>query len=130
MNVLLDTCAVIWAVSEPESLSQTARDVLGAGDTSVFVSPITCAELACLQERSRIAINGHWRTWFNRCLSANNWQVLDITVPVVQEAYSLPETFHRDPADRLLVGTARLHDLVLITADARILTYPHVKTLW
>ena len=130
MNVLLDTCAVIWAVSEPESLSQTARDVLGAGDTSVFVSPITCAELACLQERNRIAINGHWRTWFSRCLSANNWQVLDITLPVVQEAYSLPETFHRDPADRLLVGTARLHDLVLITADAHILTYPHVKTLW
>ncbi len=130
MNVLLDTCAVIWAVSEPESLSQVARDVLSAGDTSVFVSPITCAELACLQERNRIAINGHWRTWFNRCLSLNNWQVLDITVSVVQEAYSLPETFHRDPADRLLVGTARLHDLVFVTADTRILTYPHVKTLW
>ena len=130
MNVLLDTCAIIWTASEPESLSQAARDVLGAEDTSVFVSPIACAELACLQERNRIAIKGHWKTWFNRCLSANNWQVLDITVAVVQEAYSLPETFHRDPVDRLLVGTARLHDLVLVTADGRILNYPHVKTLW
>ena len=130
MNVLLDTCAVIWAVSEPEGLSQAARDILIAGDTSVFVSPITCAELACLQERNRIDIKGHWKTWFNRCLSVNKWQVLDITVSVVQEAYSLPEAFHRDPADRLLVGTARLHDLVLVTADARLLAYPHVKTLW
>jgi len=130
VNVLLDTCVVIWAASEPERLSDPARDLLTAADTLVSVSPITCMELACLQERKRIAIKGHWRTWFDRCLSVNHWQVCDITVPVVQEAYSLPEVFHRDPADRLLVGTARVHDLVLVTSDDRILNYPHVKTLW
>jgi PIN domain nuclease of toxin-antitoxin system len=130
VNVLLDTCAVIWAASDPESLSTTAHAVLSARDTDVCVSPITCAELCCLQERKRIAIKGHWKTWFSRCLSDSNWRVVDITLSVVQEAYSLPEMFHRDPVDRILVGTARLHDLVLITADHRILDYPHVKTLW
>jgi len=130
LNVLLDTCAVIWAMSEPESLSDRAREILSAGDTAVCISPIVCAELACLQERRRIAIKGHWKTWFNRCLGANRWQVVDITVAVVQEAYSLPESFHRDPVDRILVGTARLHDLAIVTADSRILSYPHVNTLW
>jgi len=130
VNVLLDTCVFIWAASEPTGLSSPAREVLSACDTAVFVSPLTCAELACLQEKKRIAINGHWRTWFSRCVSANGWQVLDITLSVVQEAYSLPETFHRDPVDRLLVGTARVHDMVIVTGDSRILNYPHVKTLW
>lgn len=42
----------------------------------------------------------------------------------------LPGDFHRDPADRIIVATARLHDIVLITKDRRMLAYPHVKTLW
>ncbi len=91
---------------------------------------MVCAELCCLQERKRIAIRGHWRIWFNRCLEVNRWRVLDITLPVIQEAYSLPEHFHRDPADRILVATARLHALTIVTADRRILDYPHVNTLW
>lgn len=130
MNVLLDTCAVIWSVSEPEALSVAARTVLSAADTSVHVSPITCAELCCLQERKRISIDGHWKTWFSCCLRDNGWRVVDITLPIVQEAYSLPETFHRDPVDRLLVGAARVRGLTLLTADRRLLEYPHVDTLW
>jgi len=130
MRLLLDTCAVIWAVSEPDKLSEAASSALTAADAFVHVSPITCAELCCLQERGRILIEGHWRTWFNRCLSDNGWRVLDITLPVVQEAYSLPEAFHRDPVDRLLAGTARVHRLTVLTADRRLLDYPHVETLW
>jgi PIN domain nuclease of toxin-antitoxin system len=130
VNVLLDTCVVIWAASEPNSLSAPARELLTAEDTLAWVSPITCAELACLQARKRISIKGHWRTWFNRCIGANGWQLRDITLSVVQEAFSLPDEFHRDLVDRLLVGTARVHDLVLVTGDARILNYPHVKSLW
>jgi PIN domain nuclease of toxin-antitoxin system len=130
VNVLLDTCTIIWSASQLESLAKAASGVLAARETSVFVSPIACAELACLQDRKRIAVQGHWKSWFNRCLGDNQWQVLDITLSIVQGAYSLPEAFHRDPMDRLLVGTARVHDLVLVTADVRILSHPHVKALW
>ena len=44
------------------------------------------------------------------------------------EAYALPGTFHRDPADRVLVATARRDGLTLVTADDRILAYPHLRT--
>ena len=47
---------------------------------------------------------------------------------VAMEAYALPGTFHRDPADRVLVATARRDGLTLVTAGARILAYPHVRT--
>jgi PIN domain nuclease of toxin-antitoxin system len=121
---------MIWAVSDPDALPEVVREALTARDTGVGVSVISCAELACLQDRKRIAINEHWKTWFNRCIEINRWRVWDINLRVIQEAYSLPDSFHPDPADRVLVATARLHDLTLVTADARIRNYPHVLSLW
>jgi PIN domain nuclease of toxin-antitoxin system len=48
----------------------------------------------------------------------------------MEEAYSLPETFHRDPADRIVVATARALNAPVVTADEKILGYPHVDTIW
>ena len=61
---------------------------------------------------------------------AHAWQAVDIDVAIIQEAYSLPGNFHRDPADRILVATCRLRGLALLTADRLILDYPHVTALW
>jgi PIN domain nuclease of toxin-antitoxin system len=47
-----------------------------------------------------------------------------------EEAYSLPEPFHPDLVDRIMVATARVHDLVPLTADRKILDYPHVRSAW
>ena len=54
---------------------------------------------------------------------------LDLTHEIAWEAYNLPGRFHNDPADRILVATARLMKLTLVTADNLILRYPHVKTM-
>lgn len=130
MKILLDTCAVIWSAAQPEFLSPVAAEALVASGNCVNVSPVSCAELCCLQERGRIDIQGHWKTWFNRCVNDNGWFVRDVDLSVVEEAYSLPEEFHRDPVDRILVGTARIFGMTLVTADRRLLDYPHVNTLW
>ena len=53
--------------------------------------------------------------------------VMDDAVAI--EAYALPGRFHADPADRLLVATARVHGLTLVTADKRILKYPEVRVI-
>lgn len=129
MNVLLDTCCVIWAVSEPESLGPSVRQILGADDTQVHVSCMSCAEIACLTERGRIVLDRHWKPWFDHYTTLNGWRILDTTLDVVQEAWSLPGEFHRDPVDRILVATSRLHRLRLLTADRKILGYPHVEAM-
>ena len=54
---------------------------------------------------------------------------IDLTNEIGWEAYNLPGRFHNDPADRLLVATARVRNLTLVTGDDLILRYPHVKTL-
>ena len=128
MNVILDTCALIWCVSEPDKLSVEARTVLVARDTEVYVSAISCAEIACLAEAGKIEIKQHWRTWFDRAISENGWSVVDVDLETVQEAFSLPGVFHRDPADRFIVAAARLRRLHLLTGDRRILDYPHVRS--
>jgi PIN domain nuclease of toxin-antitoxin system len=55
-------------------------------------------------------------------------QTVPMSHEVATEAYALPGSFHRDPADRLLVAAARRSGLTLVTADDRILAYPHVHT--
>lgn len=72
----------------------------------------------------------HWRTWFNRAIRDNGWTVLSIDVETVQEAYALPGEFHRDPADRFIVAAARLRRMAVVTADRKIMDYPHVESVW
>ena len=130
MTVVLDTCAIIWAVSDPARLPDRAAGILQAEDTAVCVSAISCAEIACAATRGRIEIDRHWRLWFRLHVELNGWTVLPIDLECVEEAFALPEPFHRDPADRLIVATARGLSAPVVTADARILAYPHVRTVW
>ena len=130
MTVVLDTCAIVWAVSDPARLPDAVAETLTAGDTRVCVSAISCAEIACASQRGRIDIDRHWRSWFRHYVELNGWTVLPIDLDTVEEAYALPDPIHRDPADRLIVAAARGLSAPVVTADERILEYPHVKTLW
>ena len=130
MEVLLDTCGILWSVLEPENLSQRAREVLADDNTEVSVSPLSCAEIACLVERGRVELDQHWKPWFNHFIRHNDWQVIDVDLSIIQEAYSLPGDFHRDPADRILTATARVRGLGIITGDSKLISYPHVETIW
>ncbi len=130
MQILLDTCAIIWSVAEPKQLSPAARDTLTLDETEVWISPISCAEVACAADRGRITLDRHWRLWFRYYVDLNNWQLKNIDLDVMEEAYSLPEPFHQDPADRIIVATARKMGCPIITSDQKILNYPHVQTIW
>jgi len=130
MQILLDTCAIIWSIGEPERLSDSARSTLTLADTEVWVSPISCAEIACAADRGRISLDRHWRLWFRHFVEMNQWCLRDIDLDLMEEAYSLPAPFHQDPADRIIVATARHMGCPIITADRKILDYPHVNTIW
>ena len=130
MTVLLDTCAILWSVSSPDRLSAPARTVLEAPDTQVAVSAISSAEIACGVERGRIDLDRHWKTWFRTYVGLNEWQCLPVDLATIEEAYSLPPPFHADPSDRIIVASARIQAIPIVTADKRILDYPHVDTIW
>jgi len=129
MSLLLDTCAILWLSGDANRLSRKARQrVLDPGE-SIFISAISGGELACLSAKGRIVLPVHWRRWFRQAIEENGWKALPIELEVIEEAYSLPDQFHADPADRILVATARLNRFTLLTTDERILEYPHVPSL-
>lgn len=127
--ILLDTCALLYLAAAPERLTSQALELVGSPDQIVHCSPIVAAELACLQERGKIQLPQHWKKWFRTQAERNGWNIIPISLDIVEEAYSLPGPIHRDPADRIIIATARLEDLTIITTDRLILDYPHVKSL-
>ncbi len=129
MNLLLDTCAILFlAIDDPCVRDSTRRSIREA--ERIFVSPISSAELACLQERGRIKLPVHWKPWFREAIETNGWGIKPISLKIMEEAYSLPGSFHADPADRILTATARLEDLVLLSTDRKLLDYPHLQARW
>lgn len=130
MKLVLDTCALLWAVASPKELSARAKKLLQDEATEVFVTPMSCAEIACLVERKKIQIDRHWKLWFRHFVDQNGWEVVPIDLPIIEESYSLPGDFHRDPVDRILVATTRLFDAHILTADQKIRDYPHVRSEW
>jgi PIN domain nuclease of toxin-antitoxin system len=129
MKLILDTCAILWSVADPEKLSAHAREMMTIDSTEVYVSPISSAEIACGVDRRKIELDRHWKIWFRHFLALNGWHIVPIDLAIMEEAYSLPESFHSDPADRVIVATARLNSLVVVTGDSKILHYPHVNTI-
>ena len=90
---------------------------------------MSAAEVACACERDRLKLDRHWKIWFRYVVSENQWEVLPVSLSIIEEAWSLPDRFHPDPADRVIVATARLMDMHVVTGDKKILSYPHVDTL-
>ena len=130
MRLLLDTCVILWANSDMLRLSRRVKAILEHEESEAFYSPMSCGEIARSAQRNRIVIDRHWRAWFRHFVELNGWQEIPVDLEIIEEAYSLPEPFHTDPMDRILVATARVHGLTLLTADKAILNYPHVRTLW
>ena len=70
------------------------------------------------------------RQWFAAAIREPFVVLQPLTIDITHESNHLPGEFHRDPADQIIVATARVQRLTLITADPRILAYPHVRCLW
>jgi PIN domain nuclease of toxin-antitoxin system len=126
VKILLDTHVWIWSQESPEQLGPTARSAVTDEDNALFVCPVSSLEIARLTWCGRLTLAGRLQTWVAESLCALLADTIPLTHEIAVAAYDLPGEFHRDPADRMLVATARVHDLTLMTADERLLAYPHV----
>ncbi|MEO7724891.1 MAG: type II toxin-antitoxin system VapC family toxin [Chthoniobacterales bacterium] len=129
MKLLLDTHVWIWSHEAVEKLGRKAKAALSDLEQQSFVSAISTFEIARLIARKRLRFRQTFLRWQADSLSELHASPLEVTHEIAWEAYNLPGTFHNDPADRILVATARMLDLALVTADDLILRYAHVKTI-
>ena len=122
MKLLLDTHILVWWVSEPRRMSPKQRRALSRASaaTPLCVSDISLWEVAGLSERSRVRLSMPLRDWLESATAPPLVRRLPISPAVAAEVASLPLTLDWDPADRIIVATARIHGLRLVTADERI----------
>lgn len=85
--------------------------------------------MAKLVERGRLQLTLPAEIWLAQALALPGIQMIELTPRIVVESTQLPGEFHRDPADQMIVATARVYNVPLLTADGKILSYPHVQTI-
>jgi len=82
-----------------------------------------------LVSKNRLKLSEPAQVWLDRVLAIPTVRVLEVTPQILLDSTQLPDDFHGDPADRIIVSTARAHRLALLTTDAKILTYKHVHSV-
>jgi len=131
-SYLLDTCATIW-IANDEPLSQSAFDQLSSDfDGRIFVSPITAWEVAQLVAKGKLALSINPQVWFKKLFDSPDIVQAELSASVLISSTMLPDITIADPADRILIATAREFGFTLVTRDHDILKYGqlgHVKVL-
>ena len=129
--ILLDTHTWIWAHSATKLLSDEAKNRIKQTPTDQrAIASISIWEFAMLMAKERINVKINARRWLNNAIHKSGLKVIALTPEIAIEACNLPGEFHKDPADRIIVATARTQNCELLTKDRKILEYPHVNTLW
>lgn len=124
-GLLLDTHVWLWHASGDTRLTPALRRLIDRTD-GLWFSPIAVWEIGLLLERGRIRLTTSLQDWVATRREERPMEEAALNAEVAVEALtiSLP---HRDPADRLLLATARVYDLTLITTDAHLIGHPNTR---
>lgn len=130
--IVLDTHALVWWISRDETLSRKARKVIEKemAEGEIVISAISAWEIAMLVEREKLVLSMEVERWMATVAEIEAVRIVPMDVEVLVKSVNLPGEFHRDPADRMIVATARKFAAPLVTKDEKIRAYPHVKTIW
>lgn len=131
MTALLDTHILIWWVNGGHRLSPVQQEVIesASAEAPLLVSDISLWEVATLHSLGRIELTIPLRVWLDKAVAPPLVRRYGISPAIAAELATLPDSFHRDPADRILVASARVLGATLLTQDRRIIDAALVATL-
>ncbi|WP_454725830.1 MULTISPECIES: type II toxin-antitoxin system VapC family toxin [Cupriavidus] len=130
--IVLDTHTLVWWVAGDETLSKTAKAAIDRelDGGQIIVSAISAWEIAMLVEREKLVLSMDVENWLATVAEIEAVHFLPIDIGIAIKSVDLPGEFHKDPADRMIVATARKLAAPLVTKDEKIRAYKHVKTIW
>ena len=118
-------------MTEPENLSKTTITTIKQTKSDQrMIASISIWEFAMMAAKKRIRLKVSLAKWLSRALKETGLGVIEISPEIAIDASNLPGNFHKDLADRLIVATARVNNLQLVTKDEKMLSYPHVDAVW
>lgn len=127
MKYLLDTNAWIHLFAEPYKLSPIIRATLG-NEPVLGLSSMSLVEVCQKVSTGKLRFSLPVDEWIRTAMPKNRIRLLTINTQIAHEAYQLGDEFHKDPADRIITATARIHKLTLATSDRKLLDSPTLTT--
>ncbi len=131
--IVIDTHVLIWWVNADQFLSTTAekiiKETLDRG-SEVIISSISAWEISMLIEKGRLILSMDVESWLDEVSQIDGVRFIPVDNEIGIKSTVLPGEFHKDPADRMIVATARKLAIPLVTADEKIIRYEYVKTVW
>lgn len=131
--IVLDTHTLLWWASGDQGQLSVAATQAIEGELNggqIRVSSISAWELAMLVARGRVALSMDIGEWLSVVSQIEVVRFVPVDNEIAVKSIELPGEFHKDPADRIIVATARKLAAPLLTADDKIRDYPHVRTIW
>jgi len=129
--ILLDTHVVVWLAFETVRISrpaQAAIDDARQAERGLAISDFTLFELSSLFRKRRFSLITSPESFLAEV--ERRFVILPITANVTLQAFALPASYPKDPADRIIGATALVEGLTLVTADAQIRKSRAVPTIW
>lgn len=130
--IVLDTHTIVWWVTGDAALSKKAKSVIDLEQDGgeIIISAISAWEITMLVEKDRLVLSMDVSSWLATVAEIERVSFLPVDVEIANKSVVLPGEFHKDPADRMIVATARKLAVPVVTKDEKIQSYPHVKTIW
>ncbi|WP_341794263.1 type II toxin-antitoxin system VapC family toxin [Rickettsia endosymbiont of Rhinocyllus conicus] len=133
-TLVLDTHVLLWSLLQPKELSDDIKHKINLAqeNSQLFLSSISLWEIAMLSFKKRINIYEPIKDFLNSITDINGLAIKDISSEIAAESISLMDDFHDDPADRIIVATAKCLGATLLTRDQKILTWAklgHIKSI-
>ncbi len=128
MNILLDTCTLIWLTQEPERLSEKSKTIIENPDNELLVSHVSVWEMLLKTQAGKLSFPVPLRKWLSDQQNTWDFRYLNISLEHLLRVEEI-ERHHSDPFDRLLVTQAIVENIGIVTPDPWIAKYP-VQVLW
>ena len=127
--ILLDTCTLLWLSTDQGKLSPQAKKIISDNAEVLFISAISAFEIALKCRNGRLELPLPVLEWFEETMDFHGIKELEVTSGIAISSVLLPQ-LHNDPCDRIIVATAQMNALKILTCDEHIKQYKQVEVIW
>ena len=127
--MLLDSCSLLWLADDQDQLSDTAKLLISRHADALFISAISSWEITLKHQKGRLHLPLRPDEWIETALTNHGICAIPISNQIAVQSALLP-FHHQDPCDRIIIATAQLHDLTVISPDEEFYKYSGLKIDW
>ena len=125
---LLDTCAILWLAIDQEQFSPPQQQAVLDSGADLFFSSISALEIARLEKLQQIKIPISALRWISKVAEKYRLTEIPVNSEIASNSILLP-ALHKDPYDRIIIATAHVHRIAIVTSDTHIKKYPKTKII-